>query len=342
MRRAPLNLWPKLRSLLAPPPRPGMGLVLGAESFRCVLFGKHEVVSEPAFAWRRREDGRVLLDGRSIGRMAEATLICRNVDAYERVRPFDSSLPVNGHLLKCIFRYYRKEAAERWKCREPGRVVVTGRPAALRAIEDVAQRAARNAGLRECRAVPEAQCLARGAGLDPSAPALLVDVGFTGVRVYGWRDGRVAGEPAEEVPAGGEEMLQTILRFMRAAHSMDIGLRTAEHILVALGGAGGWPLDVRGRHQVSGRPCKELLDRQEAAFVIQPFFEEIATAASARIIELGLLGASGLRVVLAGAAANSEDLLLLMEQRLGARVELRPEPGDISARGLAAFLQDAT
>ena len=336
------RLWQQLRWLLDWRTRPALGLVLGAESVRFVLEGKDEVVTEPAILWRRRDDSKVILAEGSIGRTAEGTLICRNTERYECIRPFDADLLVNAYLLKCIFSHYRKEVAAHWKCPRPSRLVITGRPTALAAVSAFQEQAARDAGFRECQAVEEAECLARALQLAPEVPALLIDVGHTGARFYVWRDGKCEEQSSSPCHAGGEEMCRAFNRHLLDAHGIETGGRMARATLTALNDPAAWPYEVKGRDRESGLPRRLPFPYEEAVGALFPLFEDIATRAAEHLEALRGAGAPAARVVLSGAAANSEELLVTLECKLGAQVELRPEPGDLSARGLATMLCGAT
>jgi actin-like ATPase involved in cell morphogenesis len=335
------SLWQQLQRILDRRTRPTLGLVLGAESIRYILAGQDEVVCEPSMLWRRRENEMTILCEQAIGRGAEGIFIERNRERYEVVYPFSGSLPISAYLLTCIFRYFRRRAAEHWHCRRPGRLVITGRPMVLSAVSLFQERAALDAGFRECQAVEEGECLARALELAPEVPALLIDVGHTGARFWVWRGGTCEHAVSSGSHAGGEEMYRALNRHMLHAHGLEIG-GMARATLTRLSDPAAWPYEVKGRDRESGLPRRFPFPYEEAVGALFPFFEDVAVRARKLLGEMQAAGAPAERIVLVGAAADSEELRITLECKLGAQVELRPEPGDLSARGLATMLGGAT
>ena len=316
--------------------RPAMGLVLGANSCRYVLFGcEGKIFREPSILWRRRGNKEILLDGDSVGDAAEDTRICRNPAAFARVRPFNESVLAGEYDLTCMLRHFRKRVVQDCAGVKPTQLVVTGREDLLRRLRPFIGLAARKAGFRECMTVGEHVCIAASAGGERSCPLLIVDVGHEGTRIIG----RI--EPESErvfqtwVEAGGADMMQEVVRHFRRSHGLAVGEGTAARLLSGLPHLAFQHQRVKGKDLATGRPRAQEIGRQDIAVVLQPCLEEIAVACRLVLAEMGLESMAGGRVLLAGAAAAAAGLKALLEATVRTSVELDPHPGETSTRGLA-------
>ena len=161
--------------------------------------------------------------------------------------------------------------------------VVVGVPAEITQVE---RRAVRESTLRakasEVYLVDEPVAAAIGAGLPITEPTgnMIVDIGggTTDIAVVS-----LAGMVyRKSVRVAGDEMDEAILDYMKKAHGLLIGERTAEHIKIAIGSAA--PLDepmsmeVRGRHITQGLPRSIPVSDTEIREALRPTVDIIVRA----------------------------------------------------------------
>jgi rod shape-determining protein MreB len=161
--------------------------------------------------------------------------------------------------------------------------VVVGVPAEITQVE---RRAVRESTLRakasEVYLVDEPVAAAIGAGLPITEPTgnMIVDIGggTTDIAVVS-----LAGMVyRKSVRVAGDEMDEAIVDYMKKAHSLLIGPRTAEHIKIGIGSAA--PLDetltmeVRGRHITAGLPKSVPVSDGEIRDALRPTVDVIVRA----------------------------------------------------------------
>jgi rod shape-determining protein MreB len=161
--------------------------------------------------------------------------------------------------------------------------VVVGVPAEITQVE---RRAVRESTLRakasEVYLVDEPVAAAIGAGLPITEPTgnMIVDIGggTTDIAVVS-----LAGMVyRKSVRVAGDEMDDAIVDHMKKAHSLLIGVRTAEHIKITIGSAA--PLDesltmeVRGRHMTAGLPKSVPVTDAEIREALRPTVDVIIKA----------------------------------------------------------------
>ena len=161
--------------------------------------------------------------------------------------------------------------------------VVVGVPAEITQVE---RRAVRESTLRarasEVYLVDEPVAAAIGAGLPITEPTgnMIVDIGggTTDIAVVS-----LAGMVyRKSVRVAGDEMDEAIVDYMKKAHGLLIGLRTAELIKIGIGSAA--PLDqpmmmeVRGRHIMQGLPKSIPVTDSEIRDALRPTVDIIVSA----------------------------------------------------------------
>ena len=311
-----------------------MGLALGADCCRYVTGSNASTVHrEPAIVWRRANDGRVLLGGKSVGQGAAHTLICKNREAYELCHPFAADVQPDRDLLAVILRYFRERAADLSDAGKPRRLLLTGRADLQATLAAALPSAAREAGLRDVRWYAEEACIAAAAGVRSDEAVVLADVGHTGTRVWGWHEGGPLPEADATSLVGGRRMQQAVLTMLADRHGLKIGDQTAFRILIAHDAQS--ERTVKGRDMDTGRPRKTTVEPDALDAVLAPLFAEISDLCRRAAEGLSAASATPSRVVLAGGASEFEALLTRLQADLSLPVELRPDPGSLSASGLA-------
>ena len=143
-------------------------------------------------------------------------------------------------------------------------------PSGVTEVEQRAvEQAALAAGARRVQLIEEPIAAAIGAGVAIEEPIgrMIVDIGGGTSEVAVISLGGVV--LSRSIRVGGYEMDEALGHYMRGAHQLVIGSRTAEAIKLAIGSA--HPLademtfPVRGRHIVSGLPSEVALHSEEVA-----------------------------------------------------------------------------
>ncbi len=218
------------------------------------------------------------------------------------------------------------------------RVVVTARVDLLAAVELHLPAAAPQAGFWSWRTVPEHACIAAAVGAGPKN-ALIVDLGHTGSRAWVYSEGRPVPDSYAKKNTAGGAMVSAVIAAVQAHYGLLIGTRTAEDLLTSLDSAADWPMEVHAKDRGTGLPRRAAVARNIARDALKPVLDEIACFVS----ETHGRDPSPARIVIAGGAADSEDLLQALVSRLHHTVELRPSPGDLSVIGLGKVCgSDAT
>ena len=161
--------------------------------------------------------------------------------------------------------------------------VVVGVPAEITQVE---RRAVRESTLRakasEVYLVDEPVAAAIGAGLPITEPTgnMIVDIGggTTDIAVVS-----LAGMVyRKSVRVAGDEMDEAILDYMKKAHGLLIGERTAEYIKIAIGSAAPleepMSMEVRGRHITQGLPKSIPVSDTEIREALRPTVDIIVRA----------------------------------------------------------------
>ena len=147
-----------------------------------------------------------------------------------------------------------------------------------RAVEE----ASLAAGARRVHLIEEPIAAAIGAGLEIDEPIgrMVVDVGGGTSEMAVISLGGIV--ISRSVRVGGYEMDEAITHYLRSAHQLAIGSRTAETIKIAIGSA--MPLapeetvEVRGRHLITGLPTAVALRSEEVRAAIAVPLREIVQA----------------------------------------------------------------
>ncbi len=162
------------------------------------------------------------------------------------------------------------------------RVIVCA-PSGVTEVEQRAvEQAALAAGARRVQLIEEPIAAAIGAGVAIEEPVgrMIVDIGGGTSEVAVISLGGIV--LSRSIRVGGYEMDEALGHYMRSAHQLAIGSRTAEAIKLAIGSA--HPLadeltfPVRGRHLITGLPSEVQLHSEEVREALRAPLREILLA----------------------------------------------------------------
>jgi rod shape-determining protein MreB len=207
--------------------------------------------------------------------------------------------------------------------------------------------AARRAGASEVFPIDEPIAAAIGAGLPVTEATgnMIVDIGggTTEVAVMSLQ-GIVL---SESVRTAGDELSESIQKYMKSVHNLVVGERTAEEIKIKIGSA--YPttdepsMEVRGLHLISGLPrtvtvkapeIRESMTEPLSQIVdaVKRTLEKTPPELAADIIERGIMLAGG------GALLNGIDTLISHET--GIVTHVAPAPLNCVVLGAGKVLED--
>lgn len=317
-----------------------IGIDLGTANSLVYVKGKGIVIREPSVVAIDQNTNKILAVGEEARQM-----LGRTPGHIVAVRPLKDGVIANYDITEAMLKYFIRKVYGRFRLLRP-RVVVCvpsgGSSVETRAVLD----ACAQAGAKQVYIISEPMAAAIGAGLDitEASGSMVVDIGggTTDVAVISLGGDVVA----DSVKIGGDKLDEAISRYVKRAHNLAIGDRTAEEIKITIGRA--CPdykpatMEVRGRDLVSGLPRTIELTSQEIFGCIQEQIQAIVNMVksvlektppelSADIIEKG--------IVITGGGALLTGLDLLIEKETGIRTVIAEDPISCVAMGIGMFLE---
>jgi rod shape-determining protein MreB len=319
----------------------GIGMDLGTANTLVYVRGAGIVIREPSVI-ARSSDGQILAVGEDAKRMLGRT------PAYiTATRPLRGGVIADFETTTAMLAYFVKRALQNHLALRPR--IIIGVPAEATVVEKRALvEAAARAGARSARLIEEPMAAALGVGLPIAEPiaSVIVDIGGGRTQVAVISLGGIV--TSRSIRMAGDEMDTAILDYLRRAHNLLIGERTAEEVKIGLGSA--YPadreeatMDVRGRDLVSGLPrtlklgadeIREALAQPVQAIVeaLKQTLEETPPELAADIMNRG--------VVLVGGGALLRGLDRLLAEETGMPVTISRDPLSAVALGTGVALED--
>jgi rod shape-determining protein MreB and related proteins len=252
-----------------------MAIDLGTANTLVYVGGRGIVVSEPSVVASDVDTGQVHAVGADAERM-----IGRTPASIAATRPLRHGVIADFEVTEEMLRYFIRKVLDR-KMAHPRLIVCA--PSGVTEVEKRAvEEASLAAGARRVHLIEEPIAAAIGAGLEIEEPVgrMVVDVGGGTSEMAVISLGGIV--ISRSVRVGGYEMDEAISQYMRTAHQLAIGSRTAETIKISLGSV--TPLtpeetiEVRGRHLITGLPTAVDLRSEEVRAAIAAPVREIMQA----------------------------------------------------------------
>ena len=320
----------------------GIGIDLGTANTLVYLRGAGIVVREPSVI-ARSSDGQILAVGEEAKRM-----IGRTPAYITATRPLKGGVIAEFETTTAMLSYFVKRAIQHRLMLRPR--IIIGIPAEATVVEKRALiEAAARAGARSARLIEEPMAAALGVGLPISEPiaSVVVDIGGGRTQVAVISLGGIV--TSRSIRMAGDEMDEAILDYVRRAHNLLIGERTAEEVKIALGSAypldrGEPTMDVRGRDLVSGLPrtlkmsageIREALAQPVQAIVeaVKQTLEHTPPELAADIVNRG--------IVLVGGGALLRGMDRLLAEETGMPVSISNDPLSAVALGTGVALEES-
>jgi rod shape-determining protein MreB len=316
-----------------------IGIDLGTANTLIYVSGEGIVLQEPSVVAIDQRDRTVYAVGEEANKM-----IGRTPGDIIAVRPLRDGVIADFDSAEMMLRAFIQKV--RYGIFNPR--IAIGIPSGVTGVEwRAVMDAARRAGASEVFPIDEPIAAAIGAGLPVTEATgnMIVDIGggTTEVAVMSLQ-GIVL---SESVRTAGDELSDSIQKYMKAVHNLVVGERTAEEIKIKIGSAYPMPdeptLEVRGLHMISGLPrvvtvkapeIRESMTEPLSQIVdaVKRTLEKTPPELAADIIERGIMLAGG------GALLNGIDTLISHET--GIVTHIAPAPLNCVVLGTGKVLED--
>jgi rod shape-determining protein MreB len=248
---------------------------LGTANTLVYVGGRGIVMSEPSVVAIDTVSGQV----HAVGAEAER-MIGRTPATISAVRPLRHGVIADFEVTEQMLRYFIDRVLDR-RWAHPRLIVCA--PSGVTEVEQRAvEQAALAAGARRVQLIEEPIAAAIGAGIAIEEPVgrMVIDVGGGTSEVAVISMGGIV--LSRSIRVGGYEMDEALVTYLRSAHQLAIGSRSAEAIKLAIGSAAPPAQEdtfaVRGRHVITGLPSEVELHSEEVRDALRGPLREILLA----------------------------------------------------------------
>ena len=238
-----------------------VGIDLGTANVLIYIQGKGIVLNEPSVVALNKDTGEVLAVGEDARLMLGRTP--SNIIA---VRPLKDGVISDYDTTERMLKFFIRETCGSGRFFKPRIMVCV--PSGVTEVEKRAvSEAATMAGAKEVYLMEEPIAAAIGAGLDIMSPdgVMVIDIGGGTTDIAVISLGGIV--TSASVKIAGDRFDDAIIKYMRKAHKLFIGERTAEQLKFNIGTA--FPreesvtMECRGRDMVSGLPVSVTVTSEE-------------------------------------------------------------------------------
>lgn len=304
-----------------------IGIDLGTANVLIYQKGRGIVLREPTVVAVSKDTRQLRAAGEEARQM-----LGRTPTSIVAMQPIRDGVIADYTVTEQMLRHYMERVVGRSFLRKP-RVIICV-PSGVTSVERRAViQAAEKAGAAKAWPIEEPMAAAIGAGLNIADPEgnMVVDIGGGTSDIAVISLGGIV--KSESVRIGGNKLDDAIARYLKRAHNMIVGDRTAEEVKIALGSA--FPLaeelvmEVRGRDMVMGMPKTLDITSEEIREAIQEpinqivmrtrsVLEQTPPELAADIVEHGIW--------LTGGGALLRGLDQLLTQETGIPVHIADDP----------------
>ena len=238
-----------------------VGIDLGTANVLIYIQGKGIVLNEPSVVALNKDTGEVLAVGEDARLMLGRTP--SNIIA---VRPLKDGVISDYDTTERMLKFFIRKTCGSGRFFKPRIMVCV--PSGVTEVEKRAvSEAATMAGAKEVYLMEEPIAAAIGAGLDIMSPdgVMVIDIGGGTTEIAVISLGGIV--TSASVKIAGDRFDDAIIKYMRKAHKLFIGERTAEQLKFNIGTA--FPreesvtMECRGRDMVSGLPVSVTVTSEE-------------------------------------------------------------------------------
>ena len=318
-----------------------VGIDLGTANVLVYIKGKGIVLNEPSVVAINNDTDEILAVGEEARQMLGRTPA--NIVA---VRPLRDGVISDYDITERMLKYFIRKTCGSGRFFKPKIMVCV--PSGVTEVEKRAVReAATQAGGKDVYLMEEPVAAAIGAGIDIAKPdgVMVIDIGggTTDIAVISL-GGIVA---STSVKIAGDKFDEAIIKYMRKAHKLYIGERTAEELKVTIGTA--FPRDevvtkeCRGRDLVTGLPksvdvtSDEMMDALEEP--LYAITEAVHNVLERTPPELAADNSNS-GIIITGGGALLYGIDRRIEERTGIKVIIAEDPKSCVAIGTGKALDE--
>lgn len=318
-----------------------VGIDLGTANVLVYIKGKGIVLSEPSVVAINNDTDEILAVGEEARQM-----LGRTPSNIVAIRPLRDGVVSYYDITERMLKYFIRKTCGNGRFFKPRIMVCV--PSGVTEVEKRAVReAAEQAGGKDVFLMEEPVAAAIGAGLDISKPdgIMVIDIGggTTDIAVISL-GGIVA---SSSVKMAGDKFDEAIVKYMRKAHKLYIGERTAEELKVTIGTA--FPREetitreCRGRDLVTGLPKSVDVTSEEIMDALEEPLHEICEAVH-NVLERTppelAADISNSGIVVTGGGALMYGIDRRIEDRTGIKVIIAEDPKSCVAVGTGKALNE--
>ncbi|ACB61567.1 MULTISPECIES: rod shape-determining protein [Exiguobacterium] len=300
-----------------------IGIDLGTANTLVYVKGQGIVVREPSVVAFRTDTGKI----EAVGNAAK-NMIGRTPGNVTARRPMKDGVIADYETTATMIKYFMDQATKKKGLFSSKTNVMICVPSGITSVEKRAvEDAAKLAGAREAYTIEEPFAAAIGAGLPVSEPtgSMVVDIGGGTTEVAVISLGGIV--TSQSIRVGGDEMDESIIRYIKSKYNLMIGERTAETLKMTIGYARideeseNETMEIRGRDLVTGLPkqievtsaeiCDALSDTVDAILAgVKHTLEQTPPELSADVMDRGIVLTGG------GALLKNLDAVIEDETRI--------------------------
>ena len=310
-----------------------------------IIHNDKVVVDEPSIVAIDRTTNKIMAVGKKAMMMHGKTH-----ENIKTIRPLRDGVIADFMIAEHMMRELIKMINTRKPLFPPSLRMVISIPSGITEVEERAVRdSAEQAGAKEVRLIHEPMAAAIGIGLDVLEPSgnMIIDIGGGTSEIAVIALGGIVSN--KSIRIAGDDFNADIEEYMRKAHNLSIGERTAERVKIEVGAAmaeiENVPPDfpVHGRHLLSGIPREVMVSHAEIAQALDKTISKIEAAIlnalentppelSADILNTG--------IYMAGGGSLLRGLDKRIEQKTKLKVHVAEDPLRAVARGAGIALKN--
>lgn len=253
----------------------GLGIDVGTSQTVIASSAQDAVLCEPSVIAVDSRSGKVL----AVGAAAKA-MLGRNPDSVQVIRPVRKGVIADFEYAEAMIRHFVRRVCT-YKVLRPATAVTV--PAAVTAVEERSLvDAVSAAGVCRVTVVDKSMAALIGTGADTTRPCgrMVVDIGAGTTDITVMSLSGVAA--SHSIRAGGDDLDEAIVRYVRGKYNLVIGIVTAETVKNTIGGAlartGDVSMEVKGRHAFTGLPSVCRVTAQDVKTAMEDILRQILSA----------------------------------------------------------------
>ena len=314
---------------------------LGTANTLAYITEKGIVLNEPSVVAMNVDDNTVEAVGSEAKKM-----FGRTHARVDTIRPMKDGVIADFDMTNKMIQYFIKKILHKYRFFKPRMVV--GVPTCITQVEKKAViDASTMAGIREVYLIEEPMAAAIGVGIPVHRPEgnMVIDIGggTTDVAVISL-SGIAYGE---SVRVAGDEIDESIVRYMRLQHHLNIGVFEGERVKMEIGSAfpqpGNLTTEVKGINVKTGMPTSITISEDEIREALKEPLTTILTSIMRALEKIPPELSADIHsngIYLTGGGAFIRGLDQMIEERTTLKVFIPEDPHLSIVKGVGAVLDD--